>query len=153
MVEQGSVHSESEAFEPDPLYPDDDFVQRVGMIVGDPFARIFHLPNIASTDVLDLRTQREVKIVVLRDQSGFLHFKAYHPDEDGPEGDIEVMGISDFEAMMEEEEEYAPSRGLAGMRKKRASRTTFDTDDWIRERGGDPDYRMPKTVFQRNKLC
>lgn len=152
MVEHGTVHLAPDVFEPDPLYPDDDVVQRVGMIVGDPFARIFHLPNIAGTDVFDLKTQRKVKIVVLRDQSGFLHFKAYHPDEDGPEGDIEVMGISDFEAMMEEEEEYAPLRGLAGTRKKKTSRLYIDADAEIRNRGGDPSCKIPKEVFRNNKL-
>lgn len=39
-------HTEPEVFEPDPLYPDDDFLRVGGIIYGSPFNRTLCISNV-----------------------------------------------------------------------------------------------------------
>ena len=152
MVEQGPVYTDSDAFEPDPIYPD-DCIQVEGILLGELFTPpIVHLQNLSGTGSIHLPTIRRVMIAVTHDENGVRHVQRYSPDEHGSEVDLPRMTIIDFENQLQEAGDMRLLKELTRVRKRKASRPGMNTDDEVCRHGGDPNYRIPKTIYQRDKL-
>lgn len=110
-----------------------------GELVGKPFNRNFHLRR-GDKDV-HVRQSRRVRIVAaLDEETGDMKFipaklaliaVSLLPHTPLVKGTI-------FDIALQK-----PS--LTTARKRGASTSGVDTDDLVRQRGGDPDYRIPKT--------
>jgi len=152
MVELGPVYTDSDAFEPDPIYPD-CCVQIEGILLGELFTPpIVHLQNLSGTGSIRLPTTRRVMIAVLHDENGVRHVQKYSPDEHGPEVDLPRMNIVDFENQLEETGDIRLLQELSRVRKKKTSRPGINTDDDVCMQGGDSGFRIPKKVYSHGKL-
>lgn len=155
MVEHGLVHLAPDAFEPDPEYLDDDFFRVAGLVTGNEFVRILRVPNLSGSGEFKTSITGQVMVAVIQDQNGISHFEAFDPDRHGEEFDLPMMNIADFKAELEDAGLPFSIRNFNNLRKQHggASRPASGyVDGLVKDRGGDPEYRMQKTVFQRNKL-
>lgn len=148
MSERRSVYSSPEAFEPDPIYTEDEFGQVAGLVEGEEFTRFIEIST-PTGKTLRLPQKRRVEIAVMIDAGGNEWCEPYDPELHGEKDGLTVVGYDEFENNPDFND---AQETFESVRKHGSSEPTGFIDDLCRARGGDPSFKMPKQVSQMTKL-
>lgn len=148
MVERRTVYSNPEAFEPDPIYTEDEFGQVAGLVEGEEFTRFIEIST-PTGNTLRLPQRRKVEVVVMTDAGGNKWCQPYDPELHGEKDGLTVIRYDEFE---NNPDFYSAQESFNRVRKAGASKPTGYIDDIRKANGADVGFVIPREVYQRHKM-